>query len=86
MTVQIVWFAAAVMGILAFSVLGRLIAGPTVSDRAVALDTLNTYVVGIMLLLSVAFDSVVMIDVAIVYAGLSFVGTMFIARFIEGEV
>jgi len=29
---------------------------------------------------------VVMVDIAIVYAGLSFVGTMFIARFIEGEV
>ncbi len=28
----------------------------------------------------------VMGDVAIVYAGLSFVGTMFIARYIEGEV
>jgi multicomponent Na+:H+ antiporter subunit F len=86
MTVQIVWFAAAVMGILAVAVLGRLVSGPTVSDRAVALDTLNTLVVGIMLLLAVAYDSVVMVDVAIVYAALSFVGTMFIARYIEGEV
>jgi multicomponent Na+:H+ antiporter subunit F len=86
MTVHIVWFAAAAMGILAVLVLGRLIAGPTVPDRAVALDTLNTLVVGVMLLLAVAYDSVVMVDVAIVYASLSFVGTMFIARYIEGEV
>ena len=86
MTVQIVWFAAAVMGILAVAVLGRLVSGPTVPDRAVALDTLNTLVVGIMLLLAVAYDSVVMVDVAIVYSALSFVGTMFIARYIEGEV
>ena len=86
MTVQIVWFAAAVMGILAVAVLGRLVSGPTVPDRAVALDTLNTLVVGIMLLLAVAYDSVVMVDVAIIYAALSFVGTMFIARYIEGEV
>lgn len=86
MTVHIMWFAAAVMGILAVGVLGRLVSGPTVPDRAVALDTLNTLVVGIMLLLSVAHDSVVMVDVAIVYAALSFVGTMFIARYIEGEV
>jgi multicomponent Na+:H+ antiporter subunit F len=39
-----------------------------------------------MVLLAVISDSVVMVDVAIVYAGLSFVGTMFIARFIEGGV
>ncbi len=86
MTVHIMLFAAAVMGILAVAVLGRLVSGPTVPDRAVALDTLNTFVVGIMLLLAVAHDSVVMVDVAIVYAALSFVGTMFIARYIEGEV
>jgi len=36
--------------------------------------------------LSVLFDSVVMVDVAIVYAGLSFVGTMFIARYLEGSM
>lgn len=86
MTIHVIWFAAALMGVLAFSVLGRLVSGPTVADRAVALDTLNTYVLGIMLLLAVACDSVVMVDVGIVYASLSFVGTMFIARHIEGEV
>ncbi len=72
------------LGIVAIVILGRLIAGPTIPDRAVALDTVNTLVVAMMILLSAVFDSVVMVDVAIVYAALSFVGTMFIARFIEG--
>jgi multicomponent Na+:H+ antiporter subunit F len=65
---------------------GRLISGPTVPDRVVALDSINTLVVAMMVLLAVVSDSVVMVDVAIVYAGLAFVGTMFIARFIEGGV
>ncbi len=39
-----------------------------------------------MILLSLVYDSVVMVDVAIVYAALSFVGTMFIARHLEGGV
>jgi multicomponent Na+:H+ antiporter subunit F len=65
---------------------GRLISGPTIPDRVVALDSINTLVVAMMVLLAVISDSVVMVDVAIVYAGLSFVGTMFIARFIEGGV
>ncbi len=86
MTIHVIWFVAAIMGVLALSVMGRLIAGPTIADRAIALDTFNTYVLGIMLLMAVAYDSVVMVDVGIVYASLSFVGTMFIARHIEGEV
>ncbi len=86
MTIYILLFAAALVGLLAVAVLGRLVAGPTIADRAVALDTMNTLVVGLMMILAAVYDSVVMVDIAIVYAGLSFVGTMFIARFIEGEV
>lgn len=76
--------AAAVMG--AFMVVSvlRLAIGPTAADRAVALDTVNTLVVTTMVLLGVAFGQVVYVDVAIVYALLSFVGTLYIARYLEG--
>ncbi|MGI6253797.1 MAG: cation:proton antiporter [Synergistaceae bacterium] len=86
MTILIFLFSAAVVALLAIAVVGRLAAGPTVPDRAVALDTINTFVIGVMMVLAAVYDSVVMVDIAIVYAALSFVGTMFIARFIEGEV
>jgi len=79
-------YAAVVLGLAALVMFGRLIAGPTLADRAVALDAMNTPVVAMMMLLSVIFDSIVMVDVAIVYAGLSFVGTMFIARYLEGSM
>ncbi|KUK26309.1 MAG: Putative monovalent cation/H+ antiporter subunit F [Acetothermia bacterium 64_32] len=71
---------AAFMGV---SVL-RLAIGPTAADRAVALDTVNTLVVTTMVLLGAAFGQVVYVDVAIVYALLSFVGTLYIARYLEG--
>ncbi|NLE95112.1 MAG: cation:proton antiporter [Dehalococcoidia bacterium] len=57
--------------------------GPTVPDRAVGLDTVNTIVVTSMVLLGAAFNEALYIDVAIVYALLSFVTTLFIARYIE---
>ncbi len=76
--------AAAILGVAAVFMLGRLIAGPTVPDRVVALDSMNTLAIAIMLIMAVVYDSVVMVDVAIVYAALAFVGTMFIARFLEG--
>lgn len=86
MTILIFLFAATVIALLAIGVVGRLAAGPTVPDRAVALDTMNTFVISLMMVFAAVYDSVVMVDIAIVYAALSFVGTMFFARFIEGEV
>jgi multicomponent Na+:H+ antiporter subunit F len=61
----------------------RLGIGPTAADRAVALDTLNTLVVALMVLLGAAFDLMIIMDVALVYALLSFVGTLYIARYLE---
>ncbi len=61
----------------------RLMAGPTVPDRVVALDTINTLVVAGMILLGAAFEEVIYIDVAIVYALLSYIATLYIAKYIE---
>jgi multicomponent Na+:H+ antiporter subunit F len=68
-----------------FSLL-RIGLGPTVGDRVVGLDTLNTLVVASMIVLGAAFDQVVFVDVAIIYALLSFVGTLYVARYLEGEL
>lgn len=84
MSIQLFVGAASILGVLAVVIFFRLIAGPTNADRAVALDTLNTLAIAAMIILAVIKDSIVMVDVAIVYAALSFVGTMFIARHIEG--
>ena len=65
-----------------FSLL-RVGLGPTVADRVVGLDTLNTLIVATMIVLGAAFDQVVFIDVAIIYALLSFVGTLYVARYLE---
>lgn len=61
----------------------RIASGPTAGDRVVGLDTINTLVVSTMIILGAAYDQVVFIDVAIIYALLSFVGTLYIARYLE---
>lgn len=63
----------------------RLLLGPTSPDRVVALDTINTLVVGLMIALSAYYMEVIFIDIAIVYAILSFVTTLLIARYMEGS-
>ena len=62
----------------------RVIKGPTAPDRVVGLDTINTLVIVSMVVFGIATNSVIYIDVAIVYALLSFISTLFIAKYLEG--
>ncbi len=78
------WLPAVVfLGVCIAIALVRVAIGPTVPDRIVGLDTVNSIVVVAMVLLGAAFREVIYIDVAIVYALLSFVATLFIAKYIE---
>ncbi|MDD4362755.1 MAG: cation:proton antiporter [Atribacterota bacterium] len=61
----------------------RIVLGPTVPDRAVALDTINTLVIAAMILFGAAFEEIIYIDVAIVYALLSYITTLYIAKYLE---
>ena len=62
----------------------RIVMGPTAPDRVVGLDTINTIIIVAMVIFGAAFQEVIYIDVAIVYALLSFVSTLFIAKYLEG--
>jgi multicomponent Na+:H+ antiporter subunit F len=62
----------------------RVIRGPTAPDRVVGVDTINTMVIAGMIAFGVAFQEIIYIDVAIVYALLSFIATLFIAKYLEG--
>ena len=62
----------------------RVIKGPTAPDRVVGLDTINTIVIVGMVAFGAAYKEVIIIDVAIVYALLSFISTLFIAKYLEG--
>ncbi len=62
----------------------RVFLGPTAPDRVVGVDTINTIVVSGMLLFGAATRQVIFVDVAIIYALLSFVATLYIAKYLEG--
>lgn len=78
------WFPIALfLGICIAVIVIRLFLGLTPPDRLVGLDTLNTLVIVSMVVLGAAFENPIYIDVAIVYGLLSFVATLFIAKYIE---
>lgn len=64
----------------------RMLMGPTASDRAVAVDTITTTVVALLVLLGFVFKRYVYLDIALVYSLLAFVGLVAIARFLERGV
>jgi multicomponent Na+:H+ antiporter subunit F len=74
---------AALLVFILFAII-RAILGPTVPDRAVAMDIVNTLVIASMVLLSAGYKSIIYVDVAIVYAILSFISTLYIAKYLEG--
>jgi len=61
----------------------RLIKGPTAADRVVALDTLSTITTALLVILGFVFKRYVYLDVALVYALLTFIGAIVVARFLE---
>jgi multicomponent Na+:H+ antiporter subunit F len=62
----------------------RTLKGPTAPDRAVALDTAVTVTTALLVLIGFILQRQVYLDVSLVYALLTFVGSVAIARYLEG--
>jgi multicomponent Na+:H+ antiporter subunit F len=73
----------AVIGVGITLCLLRMLKGPTAGDRAVAVDTMATITTALLVLLGFIFERYVYLDVALVYAVLTFIGSVAIARFLE---
>lgn len=62
----------------------RVVYGPTVYDRLLALNVVGVNAVLLLALLGVIFDRLeTFIDLAIVYALLSFIGLIAVAKYLE---
>jgi len=61
----------------------RLILGPTIADRAVALDGMTIISISLIVFIAYYSSRVIYLDVAIVYGLISFVGIVAIARYLE---
>jgi multicomponent Na+:H+ antiporter subunit F len=72
-----------IIGLAIFLCLLRILKGPTAPDRAVALDTVATITTALLVFLGFIFQRYVYLDVALVYAVLTFIGSVAIARFLE---
>ena len=76
------------LGVLLFSCflcLFRVGCGPTAPDRTVAVDTLGTLIVGFCCLMALKTGQDFYMNIAITWALVSFIGTIALAKYLEGK-
>lgn len=66
-----------------FMAFARLIRGPSFPDRVVALDIMATMAIGLIALYSMESGEVIFLDVALILALVTFLGTVAFAYYVE---
>ena len=81
------WIPAIIIMMVCIGIaLARVFMGPGAPTRLVAFDTLNTLVVASLVIVAMMTENrPFYIDVAIVYALLSYVMTLYVAKYIQGD-
>lgn len=79
----LIYLAAALAGVAFLLALSRFIKGPSAADRVVAFDALTIVSITGIVLSALAEGRGIYLDVALVYALLSFLGVIVAARYLE---
>jgi multicomponent Na+:H+ antiporter subunit F len=69
----------------ALFILYRVIRGPSPADRIIAVDILGVLSIGILALLGLHYDQGFFMDIALIWALLSFVASLAFAKILEGR-
>ena len=71
-----------VVGLAMLMALWRLLRGPTVPDRILALDTLSVTAIAQLMLFGMHLDTAVYFEAALIIAMLGFVGTVVLSKYV----
>ena len=82
---SLIAFALTVLLVSSFACLFRIGRGPSAPDRIVAIDILGTLIVGFCAVLALATGKEFYVNVGIAWALLSFIGTLALAKYLEGR-
>lgn len=79
--------ALAMVSIAVMLCLWRLVRGPSLPDRVLALDTLFINIIAVLVLLGIQIDSDIYFEAAILIAMFGFVGTVAFAKYaLRGDI
>lgn len=82
---QYLFAISLILSVLVLLAILRMAFSKNIPERIVALDTINTLIIALLVVLGAAYRRALYIDIAIVYGLLSFVGTIYIARYLREE-
>jgi multicomponent Na+:H+ antiporter subunit F len=74
---------ALLLGLAVICTFIRLIIGPTIADRVVALDLLTVTAIGIIAVYAISMEQPVFLDVGVILALVAFLGTIAYAHLLE---
>jgi multicomponent Na+:H+ antiporter subunit F len=81
------WGMVIVISLSMVAFIYRLIIGPSVPDRVVALDSLGVALIAMIGLISILADTSFFLDIILLLAILAFIGTVAFSKFLEkGEI
>ncbi|BAQ08513.1 monovalent cation/H+ antiporter subunit f [Bacillus sp. OxB-1] len=85
--ITFIWACLLVVVLCIIGLLYRVYKGPSIPDRLIALDGIGVMLISAIALLSILFDTEFFIEVILLIAIMSFIGTVSFSKFIEkGEI
>lgn len=87
MTEQVLPYVTAMLAIAMLLSLWRLLRGPGVPDRILALDTLYINALALLVLLDIQLETVLLFETALIIAMLGFIGTVALSKYLlRGDI
>nr|WP_298146507.1 K+/H+ antiporter subunit F [uncultured Pseudomonas sp.] len=87
MLAYVIPLCAAIIGLALILTMARLIKGPDMPDRILALDTLYINIIALIILLGIWLDSDLYLEAALLIAAMGFVGTVAVAKYLlRGDI
>jgi len=78
-------FSILFLSVTIFICMFRAVKGPSAADRLIAINVIGTKTIVLILIVSFLIHETYFVDVAIVYALISFLSSIIIAKFIENS-
>ncbi|MDT8357276.1 MAG: monovalent cation/H+ antiporter complex subunit F [Methanomicrobiaceae archaeon] len=75
--------AAVILAITIFLCLYRVIYGPGVANRLIAVNTVGTKTIILIVIIGFIYDRPIFVDISIVYAMITFIATLAIAKYLR---
>jgi multicomponent Na+:H+ antiporter subunit F len=82
----VLWISITFISLAMIGLIYRVIKGPTVADRVVALDAIGISLVSVVALVSVFLETSAFLDIILLIGILAFIGTVAFSKFLEKGV